>query len=422
MRKDILLIRLGYFLGTSLSKKILLVGPYPPPYGGVSSHILDLINSFSKKDQPCDVLHFDRFEEIKKISDGTTIYRYVNSFCLDNLKIFFSKFLKLIKLLQPKYLLKQPKLFFGSLNRALILKKHLSSEKYTDIVIYTTKLGYLIPFLSQLSPNLNIHFCFFADFNINPNFYTKNQEWYEKIFTLCRSTFSSSRYCANLPSKIIQNIQPYVVYVGVDTNKFKPITNDARSSLRKSYGITEKLTGAFIGRFENEMGILSVMNIFRKILSSNLEINFLICGGSGTYSKEVHSLQEVYPSQIKIFENFDFDILPHLYQVSDFMIAPTVGKHACMGVSVKEAMSSGILPIVSNSGGLPEAIRHEVDGLIINLDEEGNVNEEAFISKIKNLAHNPLSVRAYAENARKRAIDLFSSEATYKKYKDILEL
>jgi glycosyltransferase involved in cell wall biosynthesis len=403
-------------------KSILLIAPYPPPYGGVSSHTLDLIQSFNQVNQHCDILHFDDHVEKKMLSNHSTLFRVRNIPSFSLLVLFLQNFHKLIKFFYSVSFIRDIRLFFGSMSRALIIQKHLKDNSYSDVIIYTSKLGFLIPFLASTNKDIDIHYSFYADFSKNPSFYSQHRSWFKNIFDLVKTSFSSSKYCANLPSYLSKSIQPYVVYVGVDTERFRPVHADIKLDLRAKLSLDAKQTAIFVARFESEMGIESVLSMFEAIFNARSDLNLIICGASGSASSLIKDFESKHPQLVRVFENFESSILPELYQTSDILIAPTVGKHACMGVSVKEAMSSGLISFVSNSGGLPEAIRHCVDGFIIDLDDEGMVDENTFIASILRYLDSEDSFISYRDNARKRAIELFSSQATLKKYQDLLEL
>ena len=57
------------------------------------------------------------------------------------------------------------------------------------------------------------------------------------------------------------------------------------------------------------------------------------------------------------FENIPFDKKIEFYNNCDVLIAPTIQKQACMGVSIKEAMSFEKPVIASDSGEFLRLLR-----------------------------------------------------------------
>ena len=53
---------------------ILIVGPYPPPFGGISSLIRSLVEGFKKKEvDEVIILYFGASNEVRKV-DGAIVY------------------------------------------------------------------------------------------------------------------------------------------------------------------------------------------------------------------------------------------------------------------------------------------------------------------------------------------------------------
>ena len=110
--------------------------------------------------------------------------------------------------------------------------------------------------------------------------------------------------------------------------------------------------------------------------------------------------------------NISFDLQPSLYAAADLLLAPSRDKHACMGVSIKEAMAAGIPVIASDSGGIPEAIIHTETGVIVPLQEDGENNLKEFEQAIITLSLDEKKRKKFALNALKRVKDIFSEEET----------
>ena len=163
-----------------------------------------------------------------------------------------------------------------------------------------------------------------------------------------------------------------------------------------------------------EMGVKAVIEIAEKMVNLREDIVFDIIGASGPLSSAVKNLSENYPDKI----NHKFDVsdseLNKYINNADILIAPTVGSHACMGVSAKEALASGIPVIASNSGGLPEAIENKVEGFVVPLLKE-NIDIKGFCDAIGVLCDNDTMRLNMGRSARQKAERLFSNNITEKK-------
>ena len=88
----------------------------------------------------------------------------------------------------------------------------------------------------------------------------------------------------------------------------------------------------------------------------------------------------------------------------DIYLAPSRKEGLSMGIM--EAMSQGSCPIVTNVGGNPELVRHQVDGLVIPPD-----NPQALSAAIRELRSDPQQRTRYAASSQRRAAEVFSIEA-----------
>jgi glycosyltransferase involved in cell wall biosynthesis len=207
----------------------------------------------------------------------------------------------------------------------------------------------------------------------------------------------------------------FVNYVGVNINKMSD-DGSKRLKYRQELGINEttKLV-VFVGRFNPEMGLDVLIDIIPNILSEFEDVKFLLVGATGELTLSAEKLKDDFKDQVLVFNDVSFDLLPSIYAASDIVLAPSRDQHACMGVSIKEAMASSRPVIGSCSGGIPEAIANNETGLIVNLDENGNISKKQFKEAILNLLNNKKRAIEMGTRGRVRAIELFSEEASVKR-------
>tara|TARA_B100000035_G_scaffold278703_1_gene257840 strand:+ start:1945 stop:3156 length:1212 start_codon:yes stop_codon:yes gene_type:complete len=396
-------------------KNLLLVGPYPPPFGGVSSHLYELKNSLQDKFN-FHILQFDSTEEI--LDEKKAVIRKQNSvfkfFFIAIIIKYFFRVLKVLSFLLLNFYL-DPRFYLSSLVKTFHVVDFLDKFKIDKLIVYTTRIGSLITFVKILKPNLEIYYCIYADPFKNPKFYKKHNLIYKKAVLSCRKVFSSSCYCSSGYGKITNNVDPSVIYIGVDLERFKPM--DSIMS-RIKLNIPEKPTILFLGRMEPEMGVENAMEIAKKLTSKNSEINFVIAGAEGSLTESLIESAS-FSKNIIVSPNVSKDDLPFYYGASSIVIAPTISIHACMGVSIKEAMASARPVIASSSGGIPEAIRNNIDGYIIE-DINNNIDCDSFVEKIEDIINDQAKLKNLGFNARVRCEEIFSVSQTAKKYLELL--
>lgn len=93
-----------------------------------------------------------------------------------------------------------------------------------------------------------------------------------------------------------------------------------------------------------------------------------------------------------------------LVAAADVFVMPS--RAEALSVALVEAMARGVCPVVSDAGGMKEAVRHEVDGLVFPKE-----NPSALASTLRHLAGHPELVAQFAASAQQRANEDFSPVA-----------
>ncbi len=401
-----------------VKENLLLVGPYPPPFGGVSSHLYELNKNFRDSHYNSHILQFDSIsEDISK--DGAKIFKRTSYFSLTHFLILIKRVDNLAKILALLALnvFKSPRLYIGNLIKSLHVVEIIDNCSVNRTVVYTTKIGGLIPFVKILRPDHDIFYCIYADPYKNPGFYVKHRSWYRRAVESSTKVFSSSCYCADSYGNFTKNVSPSVIYVGVDLERFHPMEPIIA---RRKLSLKEKPTILFLGRMEPEMGAENALEIAKILFSKGIDINFVIAGAQGSLTESIIETSLQFGGKLLVKLNVSKEDLPYYYGASTISIAPTLGLHACMGVSIKEAMASGRPTIASDSGGIPEAIRDGIDGYVLPL-ENGEIDNDMFASRIIELLASQKDIVDFGSNARKRCEEIFSVDAVSEKYLKLFE-
>jgi glycosyltransferase involved in cell wall biosynthesis len=94
-----------------------------------------------------------------------------------------------------------------------------------------------------------------------------------------------------------------------------------------------------------------------------------------------------------------------LVGAADLFVMPS--RAEALSVALLEGMSAGVCPVVSDAGGMKEAVRHNQDGIVFPSE-----NSAALASAIRMLHDDPVRRAAFGRSARERAENHFSAEAT----------
>lgn len=198
-----------------------------------------------------------------------------------------------------------------------------------------------------------------------------------------------------------EEIRVEVVYNGVDTRLFRPAPD--RDEIRRQWGIPEaSRVIAYVGRVERDKGIFELISMFVEVASGLRDTRLLVVGdgaecdavrsrlaASGLLDR-LHWLGRRPPEEVA-----------ELLAASDLFCFPSHGEG--MPNALLEAMATELPSVATRVGGVPEAIRHGVEGLLV---ERGD--EAALIREVRSLLGDPSARMRMGRAARCRALERFS--------------
>ena len=148
------------------------------------------------------------------------------------------------------------------------------------------------------------------------------------------------------------------VPLGVDIERFTPVTPSRKRELRRRYGIGEEDTIALhVGHIREGRNLRAL----ERIQDSG---NQVLIVGSTFFPHEANLVDDLEAHRIRFLTGY-LDHIEEIYQLADWYVFPTLSEKACISqpLSVLEAMACN-LPVVSTRfGGLPDLFPSEGGGL-----------------------------------------------------------
>lgn len=155
------------------------------------------------------------------------------------------------------------------------------------------------------------------------------------------------------------------VELGVDTGRFRPATAADRANYRKKYGIGDKYTVLFVGRVIPRKGVPILLKA-ASLASQEIPLQVVIAGrGSASYMKQLRALASKLNVPVKWLGKQKHSDIHKIYQAADCLVCPSQ-KHEAFGLVNIEAMASGLPVIASRIGGIPEIVKHESNGFLVD--------------------------------------------------------
>lgn len=336
------------------NKKILMVGPYPPPYGGIAIVVRDLLDSPLKEKFDLKLLKTQPIggNEVKRFfSDIKNLIKKLINFKPDIVHIHTSYDWGWPKNITYALIAKM----FG---KKIILHIHSYDKRCNNFFPKKWLKRYIYP----PSPGLKI-----ADY----------------VFTL------SDEYSRNIKN-VFKNIKVQTIRNGVLNSRFNKIQE---SNVKNGLFITNI-------SLSKRKGIIEIMQVAPKIIEKYPNIKFFIVG-FGDYSEKVKRWHEQLNNPIKnnviltgiVTEEEKIRIL----QQSDIFILQSDNEG--LPIAILEAMSTGCSIITTPVGRIKEVVKDGFNGFLISPRD----SKELFNS-VSNLIENQDLLIKIKENNKKESL------------------
>jgi glycosyltransferase involved in cell wall biosynthesis len=190
-----------------------------------------------------------------------------------------------------------------------------------------------------------------------------------------------------------------VVFNGLSVERRKSITTPRdfdRQALRQQYAQPDEAIIYFVGRITYEKGIYILLNAMPKVLAAmHDKVRLIIIGTGEAYSILLHRQAWDLGIYHKVtFTGFMADAeFWDLQQVADCAVFPSL--YEPFGIVALESFAAKIPLVVSDTGGLPEVVRHQQTGIVTKVNDADSL-AEGIITILKN----PAYARTLVENAQ----------------------
>lgn len=371
-----------------MAKKAAIYDPYLDTLGGGERYCLSVAEILLKNGYEVDLLWSGDSSLVQKAEKRFSLN-------LNNLKIVPD-----VYGIQPKNLdlLEENDHISKFINRTInpqkinlkinqLINKFKNNRKY-DVIFYISDGS--LPLLFGKKNYLHVQVPFVAKNNLSSKIIHQLKS---KFFTnvICNSQFTASFQEKALKNKVL------VVYPPVDVDKF--YSNNNKENIILS-----------VGRFDNILNAKKqdvLIDGFRKLYETTPNLNWkLVLAGGSLLDPEKNSYLQYLQKKaqnlpVEFVVNPPFNILQEIYSKSkiywhaagfevDEKIHPENTEH--FGITVVEAMSSGLVPVVINQGGIPEIVDNGVTGFLWKTLDD-------LVSKTQKLIDNPETLKLMSQQS-----------------------
>lgn len=200
-----------------------------------------------------------------------------------------------------------------------------------------------------------------------------------------------------------------IIWMGVDTARFTPSTQNKN---RFDFVLTT------VARLHPAKGHMLVLEAIAILRGRGIKVHYVIAG-RGDFEADIRRrVDELELADIVTFAGvLDSDEVLQLLRQSDCFVLASTGIGEASPVSLMEAMSCGVPPIVSRIGGTVDMIDDELDGLLVDRNDIS-----AIADAIHRVAIDHELRLKIGMNARRKAVSRFDVSATARKLSDCINV
>ena len=212
-----------------------------------------------------------------------------------------------------------------------------------------------------------------------------------------------------------------VIPPGVDTQRFRPLSNDERISARRKFGVSddaELIVG--VSRLVPRKGFDTLIEVAAALRTSRPRLQVLI-GGGGRDAKRLQKLIDKLGAPVRMLGRVTDEQLPLLYgcaDVSAMLCRSRWGglEQEGFGIVFSEAASCGVPQIAGKSGGAADAVLDGLTGKVVQNPSDvaqvastvAQLLDDAFLRSLMGVA------------SRERALNTFDYDVLTKSLAQVL--
>lgn len=335
--------------------KVLVMGMVPPPVGGMATFISDMLNA--KFNENIKIQHFDT---TKKTSQNRLLFTAI--------LYHFFLILKLILTIV--------------IGRPKIIHIHICSF----FSFYRSSIDIIMAKLLLRKIIVHIHGGYFDQFYNSSN--QLGKYYIKSILNAANVVIVLSEYWEDFFSHVLNKNKITIVKNGVNISDYKKIGRKRLGNSQNKSKYCENINLLYIGGVSKNKGIMDLIVAVLKLKNKSLKFNMNLVG------------PEIEDGVLEQIENFCkinklFEIINikgtligkeknEVYKDATIFILPSYAEG--LPITIIEAMACGLPIISSKVGGIPEVIKENINGFLIDPGDVDMLTERIeFLIKNKNI-------------------------------------
>lgn len=387
--------------------------PIPPTMGGAVENLVYTLVLENEKSDKFDFVVYSSFDklginEAKKLEN--TKINYIRTpiiiKAIDKIIYWIStNILNIKKNLSTRYMIQR-------IWYQYIVSKKISKENFDKIIIENTPASFLCIKWRNNFNRYNGKIFYHLHNEVGFTFGCDNE-----IINSC-TIIGVSEF---INKKFIEKFPKYKNRVEVLKNcVIKHENKSSIKNLREKYNICKSdFLILFVGRICQEKGVLELLKAYEKANIDNAHL--IIVGGNyfasdvvSSFEKDIVSRAKKMKQKITFTGYIPFDEIEEFYSIADLAVFPAIWDEPA-GLTIIEAMNSGVPVITTNVGGIPEYVG---EGNVIILDKNEFLItelENSILDVYQNLSKSKLMALKASKFAKQ-----YTSEEYFKNFERIM--
>jgi glycosyltransferase involved in cell wall biosynthesis len=391
---------------------IVLIGNYPPPFGGVPTHVKYLAEHLAGRGWDVHVLSLNnRNFGVERVAESITVHR---PGWRERLLALASRESKVTGFAAWRDLYPTLRKYKGAESLVMYLKRVTLEHNVKVISAYhvfgAATLGAFIT--EDLGVPL-ITTIFGEIYSGTHTFFERRREL-EHVAKHTSRWLSCSHHCARSMKLLGLPIDVETLHYGIDTFHFRPDRDG--SSIRRRFGMApDDPVILFVGRMKTEMGLGVLMQAIPLVLKERADARFLIVGSRGDLTEPARNMSRRLPHSVFVAKDLPYDELPDAYAAATIAVAPSINARACLGLAIAEALATGRPVVGCEVGGTREVLIDGDVGKVVAAHDPF-----ALAGAIVDLLADPRARDAMGRRGREHAVTKFEKDLTNERMEAII--
>ena len=387
---------------------ILLIGNYPPPFGGVPKHLEDLVPHLVRQGWDVHVL-----------SGGTSGIRHERGFTVYKdprpapaRRLGTAGFLAgaaLAGRAGPALAAARRlplRTWAAAMTRVSLAARILAQRNIRVISAYNLVTGAPVGAIVAEMYRIPLVVTNLGEIYSHRDVIDRQLAMVRHITRVATVLTSLTRHCADSYHELGLTPPVRVLHYGIDRHRFaRPDGGEAlRARLAIPAGASVVL---YVGRMIRDMGLHLLLAGIPALLAADPSIHVLVAGADGELRAEVEEAVGRWPGRVTSAVNVPEGELADYYAAATLVVAPTVGARACGSLASAEAMAAGKAVVAARVGGIPEYVSDGETGLLVAPGDA-----EALVGGVLSLLGDRSRLEHCGRRGRERVAELFDGERT----------